>query len=116
MILEQGDIISLNFDPSKRHEPAGRHYAVVLSPWEVNRMCSLTLLAPVTSVDNGYPLHVPIAEGNPVYGFVQCEAMRSVDLGARERENAVEVVGALDDATLSRVLATALVVMGVEEL
>lgn len=116
MILEQGDIISLNFDPSKRHEPAGRHYAVVLSPWEVNRMCSLTLLAPVTSVDNGYPLHVSIAEGNPVYGFVQCEAMRSVDLGARERENAVEVVGALDDATLSRVLATALVVMGVEEL
>lgn len=116
MILEQGDIVSLYFDPSKRHEPAGRHYAVVLSPWEVNRMCALTLLAPVTSADNRYPLHVPIAEGNPIYGFVQCEALRSVDLGARERENAVEVVGSIDDDTLARVLATVLVVMGVEEL
>ena len=81
MILEQGDIVSINFDPSKRHEPAGRHYGIVLSPWHVNRMSALTLLAPVTSVDNGYPLHVRIADDNPVYGFVQCEALRAVDLG-----------------------------------
>ena len=116
MICEQGDILSLNFDPSKRHEPAGRHYAVVLSPWDINKRCALTLIVPVTSTDNGYPLHVPIAEGNPIYGFVQCEALRSVDLGAREREGALERVGSLDDATLARVLATVLVVLGVEEI
>ncbi len=114
MILEQGDLISINFDPSKRHEPAGRHYAVVLSPWEINRMSALTLLAPITSKDNGYPLHIPIAEGNEVFGFVQCEAMRAMDLNAREREGAVEAVGALDDQTLAKVLATALVVLGIE--
>ena len=113
MICEQGDIVSINFDPSKRHEPAGRHYAIVLSPWHVNRICSLTLLAPITSVDNGYPLHVRIEKEDPVHGFVQCEAIRAVDLGARE--GSVEVVGAVDDATLSRVLATVLVVLGVEE-
>jgi predicted oxidoreductase len=28
LICEQGDIISINFDLSKRHEPAGRHYAI----------------------------------------------------------------------------------------
>lgn len=116
MIPEQGDIVYLNFDPSKRHEPAGRHYGLVVSPWPVNKMCALTLLAPITSTDNGYPLHVPIAEGNPVYGFVQCEALRAMDLGAREREGAVEVVGAVDDATLAKVLGTILVVMGLEEL
>lgn len=116
MILEQGDIINLNFDPSKQHEPAGRHYALVLSPWEVNRMCALTLLAPITSRDNGYPLHVPIAEGNPVHGFVQCEAIRSVDLGARSREGKVEVVGEIDDNTLADTLARVLIVLGVEEL
>ena len=115
MILEQGDIVSINFDPSKRHEPAGRHYAVVLSPWEVNRMSSLTVLAPITSTDNHYPLHVPIASGNPVYGFVQCEALRAMDLGAREREGGIEVVGALDDNTLAQVMAYVLVVLGVEE-
>ena len=115
MVLEQGDIVSLNFDPSKRHEPAGRHYAVVLSSWEVNRMSSLTLVAPITSRDNGFPLHVPIEEGNAIYGFVQCEAIRAMDLGARERENAIEVVGPLDDRTLSRVMACVLVVLGLEE-
>lgn len=116
MICEQGDIISINFDPSKRHEPAGRHYAIVLSPWEINRMCSLTTLVPVTSTDNGYPLHVPIAEGNPIHGFVQCEAIRAMDLGIREQQGAVEKIGILDDDTLADVLARVLVVLGVETL
>lgn len=116
VIYEQGDIVSINFDPSRRHEPAGRHYAVVLSPWEINRMCALTVLAPITSTDNGYPLHVHIADGNPVYGFVQCEAIRSMDLGAREQRGEVECVGALDDDTLAQVLARTLLVLGVEPL
>ena len=71
MICEQGDIVSINFDPSERHEPAGRHYGVVLSPWEVNRMCALSTLAPITSRDNGFPLHIRINDGNDIYGFVQ---------------------------------------------
>lgn len=116
MICEQGDILSLNFDPSKRHEPAGRHYAIVLSPWDINKRCALTLIAPVTSTDNRYPLHVPIADGNLIFGFVQCEAIRAVDLGVREREGALERVGSLDDETLAHVLAIVLVVLGVEDL
>lgn len=115
MICEQGDIVSINFDPSKGHEPAYRHYGVVLSPWHVNKMCALTLMAPITSVDNGYPLHIRLAEGNPVEGFVQCEAMRAMDLGVREVEGAVELVGALDDDTLAKVMAAVLVVLGLEE-
>ncbi len=114
VICEQGDIVSINFNPSKRHEPAGRHFAVVVSPWHVNRASALTTLVPITSTDNGYPLHVKIAEGNPVYGFVQCEAIRAVDLGVRERENAIEIVGSLDDQTLAEVMARILVVLGVE--
>ncbi|WP_251213150.1 type II toxin-antitoxin system PemK/MazF family toxin [Adlercreutzia murintestinalis] len=116
MVLEQGDIISIDFDPSKRHEPAGRHYAVVLSPWEVNRMSALTLVAPITSRDNGYPLHVPISKDNPIYGFVQCEAIRTMDLGAREREGTLEVIGPMDDATLERVMSYVLVLLGLEEI
>lgn len=66
-------------------------------------MCTLTLLAPVTSVDNGYPLHVRIADDNPIHGFVQCEAIRAMDLEARGNINSVERVGAVDDETLSEV-------------
>lgn len=64
-------------------------------------MSALTLLAQVTSNDNRYPLHVRIAEGNPIHGFVQCEALRAVDLDALERDGRAEVVGAVDDAALS---------------
>ena len=115
MICEQGDIVSLNFNPSHGHEPARRHYAIVLSPWRVNNMCALTLLAPVTSTDNGYPLHVRIADGNPICGFVQCEAIRAMDLEARGSANSVECVCAIDDETLSEVLARVLVVLGLED-
>ena len=116
LIYEQGTIISINFDPSTRHEPAGRHYGVIISPWEINRISSLTLVAPITSTDNGFPLHVPIAEGNEIYGFVQCEALESLDLGARELNGSLKIVGELDDSTLAKVFSTILVVMGLEEI
>lgn len=115
MICEQGDLISLNFDPSLRHEPAGRHYAVVISPWQVNSMSALTLVAPITSRDNHYPLHVRISDDNPIHGFVQCEALRTVDLDARESRGAAERVGALDDETMIRVMECIAVVTGLDE-
>ncbi len=78
-------------------------------------MCALTLLAPVTSVDNGYPLHVRIADDNPIHGFVQCEAIRAMDLETRGNINSIERVGAVDDETLSEILACVLVVLGLED-
>lgn len=114
MICEQGDLISLNFDPSLRHEPAGRHYATVISPWHVNSMSALTLVAPITSRDNHYPLHVKIADGNPVHGFVQCEALRAIDLDACESRGVAERVGALDDETMTHVMECVRVVTGLD--
>jgi mRNA interferase MazF len=114
MICEQGDIVSLNFDPSLNHEPAGRHYAVVISPWQVNNMSALTLVAPVTSTDNHYPLHVPVREGNSIHGFVQCEVLRAIDLSSRKQKGALERVGSLDDATMEDVMARVAVVVGLD--
>lgn len=115
LICEQGDIVSINFDPSLDHQPAGRHYAIVISPWQVNNMCALTLVAPVTSRNNHFPLHVPIAEGNVIHGFVQCEALRAIDLDSRERQGRATRVGELDDATMQRVMACVEVVTGLSE-
>ena len=112
MIYEQGDIVSINFDPSKQHEPAGRHYAVVISPWTINSMSSLTIVAPVTSRDNKYPLHVPIGNDNPIQGYVQCEAIHAMDLDAQETNGALEHIGSLDDETLREVIAHVAIVVG----
>ncbi|MDR1088979.1 MAG: type II toxin-antitoxin system PemK/MazF family toxin [Coriobacteriales bacterium] len=112
VICEQGDIISINFDPSKCHEPAGRHYAVVISPWRINNMSALTLVAPITSTNNHYPLHVRIRDGNPVRGYVQCEALRAIDLGAREQQGALKLTGILDDLTMEEVMIRVATVVG----
>lgn len=77
-------------------------------------MCSLTTVVPVTSRDNGYPLHVRIADDNEIYGFVQCEALRAMDLDVREREGNAEVIGQIDDDTMANVLACVKVVLGLD--
>ncbi len=114
-VFEHGDVVYLNFDPSHRHEPAGWHYAVVISPFRVNCMCALTLVAPITSRDNGYPLHVPIAEGNEVHGFVQVEGLRSIDLGWHEQQGLLRTAGFLDDNTMARVMGRVAVFTGLDE-
>ena len=110
MIFQQGDIVFLDFNPSEGHEPKNKRPAVVVSSTRVNYMTNLVLLAPVISTDNKFPLHVPIALGNVITGFVQCEALRALDLRSRR---GVEHVGELDDDTLSAILEAVGVVVGI---
>ncbi|MCL2528758.1 MAG: type II toxin-antitoxin system PemK/MazF family toxin [Coriobacteriia bacterium] len=110
MVYEQGDIVFIDFSPSKGHEPMYHHPALVVSSTRVNYLTNLTLLAPITSTDNRFPLHVPIKLGNAVEGFVQCEALRALDLQSRK---GTKRVGAVDDDTLSAVLEALGVVLGI---
>ncbi|MDR2196488.1 MAG: type II toxin-antitoxin system PemK/MazF family toxin [Coriobacteriales bacterium] len=109
-VYQQGDILFIDFNPSKGHEPAKRHPALVVSSTRVNYLTNLTLLAPITSRDNRFPLHVRIAPGNTVHGFVQVEALRALDLESR---TGVERIGAVDDETLSAVLEAIGVLVGI---
>ncbi len=110
MIFQQGDILLIDFNPSKGHEPKDRHPAIVVSSTRVNYMTNLILLAPITSTDNKFPLHVPIASGNPISGYVQCEALRALDLKTRA---GVKRIGEVDDDTLSAILEAVGVVVGI---
>jgi mRNA interferase MazF len=110
MPYEQGDLIIIDFNPSKGHEPARRHPALVVSSTRVNYLTNLTLLAPITSTDNRFPLHVRIAEGNAISGYVQCEALRALDLESR---GGAKRIGSVDDDTLSAVLEAIGVVVGI---
>lgn len=101
-LYEQGDLIDLNFDPSVGHEPAKRRPAVVLSVGRFNNvLSSLTVVCPITSTNNGHPLHIPIASGNVVAGCVCIEQMRAMDLSKRSCTHRESM---LDAKTMSRVL------------
>jgi mRNA interferase MazF len=80
--LEQGDIIEVDFSSSLGHEPTKLRPAVVVSGFGFNSRSSLVSLIPITTADNGYPLHIPI-EAPPVTGFACVEQLRNVDIAQR---------------------------------
>lgn len=80
--LEQGDLVRVDFNPSVGHEPAKSRPAVVVSGYGFNSRSSLVSVVPITSRDNGYPLHIPCAvEGATCFACV--EQLRNIDLGHR---------------------------------
>ena len=104
MLVEQGELIELDFNPTVGHEPRKLGPALVVSVSYFNNvLSSLVVVCPITSTDNGHPLHVRIAEGNIVAGCVCVEAMRAVDIHSPSR-HARSLGDFLDEETMSRVL------------
>ena len=99
--LEQGDVIEVSFDPTLGHEPQKTRPAVVVSGYDFNNGSALTVVAPITSVDNGFPLHVRIGESNDTLGFVCIEQLRSLDLVERNAKQ----IGSLDDDTMRAIMS-----------
>jgi mRNA interferase MazF len=109
MPYAQGSIIEVSFDPTLGHEPQKTRPAIVLSDDRQNLMSSLTVVAPITSVNNGYPLHIEISPDNDVVGFFCVEQLRAIDLSARR----CEYCGDLDQDTMTSVLEAIGAVFGI---
>ena len=88
-IFHQGEIVEFDFSPSVGSEPAYRRPALVVSSDDFNTMTSMTLVCPITTANNGFPLHLPLPESLKTHGFVVVEQVRAFDLEAR-RAKAVE--------------------------
>jgi mRNA interferase MazF len=101
-IFQQGEFIEVDFDPTKGHEPKKRRPALVLSSTQFNvKISSLTVVCPITSVDNGHPFHIRLPDKASVEGFVCVEQLRSIDLESR---NARTLDSTIDIETMSYVL------------
>jgi mRNA interferase MazF len=87
MLCEQGEVIYVDFEPHRGHEPAKYRPALVLSASDFNNGASMTVLCPITSSDTGYPFHVYIDSGQ-VVGYACIEQMRALDLEARRCKRA----------------------------
>ena len=48
-ILERGDIVWIDFSPTKGHEQSGGRPAVVISPLKYNTLYALALVCPLTT-------------------------------------------------------------------
>ena len=82
---EQGSVILVDFDPSLGHESKKQQPALVVSNDQFNERSSLVLVCPITSADNGYPLHISIGSTlTGVSGFACVEQIRTLDLAHRD--------------------------------
>lgn len=59
-MIRQGDIVTINFDPSKGSEIQKRRPAIVMSRDEYNLSSSLIIVCPITSTDKLRPYFIPI--------------------------------------------------------
>lgn len=83
-MVDQGDIIKVNFNPQKGHEQAGYRPALVVSNNFFNEKTNLVIACPITNTDNNFPLHVRLDDRTETSGVILCEHMKTLDLKARE--------------------------------
>lgn len=83
-MVNQGDIIKVDFNPQKGHEQTGYRPAVVVSNDIFNQKAQLALVCPITNTDNKFPLHIPLDDRTQTTGVVLCEHIRSLDLNNRQ--------------------------------
>ena len=83
MIFEQGDIVMVDFDPTVGHEPKSKRPALVVSSSVFNRATSMTIVCPITRVDNRFFLHEPLPQTCLVEGSIIMEQVRALDLDSR---------------------------------
>ena len=102
MILEQGDVIMVDFNPSIGYEPAKIRPAVVVSGYGFNSRANLVAVVPTTTKDNGYPLHLPAKCSGRSIGFACVELLRTIDV----RRRGYEYLGCADDETVRTILAS----------
>ncbi|MDR0515100.1 MAG: type II toxin-antitoxin system PemK/MazF family toxin [Coriobacteriaceae bacterium] len=96
-IFDQWDIVEFDLSPSSGHEPNGRRPALVVSNSHFNVGTSMTLVCPITSASNGFPLHLPLPDSLETRGFVVTEQLRALDFSARR----AQLIERLDDKALS---------------
>lgn len=95
MPYAQGDIVFHDYPDSVGHEPSKRRPAIVVSSDFFNLGTSMTLLCPITTAKNDFPLHIPLPNGLRVSGKVVTEQVRAYDLESR----APRVIDHLDPAS-----------------
>ena len=101
----QGELVKLDFDPTRGHEQRGYRPALVVSIKAFNRRTGLCWLVPVTSVQKGLPGHLSLPAGLEIKGYSLLPQMRSMDWRARHFRTAGVVPAQFLDEVNARLCA-----------
>jgi mRNA interferase MazF len=107
-VPQKGDLVWLNFDPTKGHEQAGKRPALVLSPKAYNKI-GLFIVCPITTKRKGYNTEVPLSSKSAVKGVVLTHQIHTKDWHVRT----VKKGGMVQEDVLQQVLARVKLVLGI---
>lgn len=82
-IPNRGDIVYLDFDPTKGHEQKGLRPAFVISPRGYNEKTYLALFMPITKHQKRYPFEVILPLGLKTYGVILTDQIKCLDWNVR---------------------------------
>jgi mRNA interferase MazF len=102
LILERGDIVWIDFSPTKGHEQSGLRPAVVISTTKYNSFSGLVLVCPMTSKRKNYFFEVAV-KGPKERSFVLADQIRSFDI----KERIKKTTGKVSTLEINEILARA---------
>ncbi|MCL2224161.1 MAG: type II toxin-antitoxin system PemK/MazF family toxin [Defluviitaleaceae bacterium] len=109
--MKQGDIIWVDFDPTKGREQAGYRPAVVISQTVYNKKRGMVLICPITGTTKPLRLRVLLDGRTKTQGDIVCEQVRTIDLNARN----CKIVEPLPRDLLAQVLEAVSLIVAMEE-
>ena len=99
-IPQQGDIVLLDFNPTKGHDQKGYRPAIIVSNNIFNQNTKMAIVCPITSTEKDFPTHYVLKGTQKVKGSVLCEHIRSIDFETRK----IKFVEKLNDADLISII------------
>ena len=108
--MNQGDIILVDFDPTKGREQAGYRPAVVISQTTYNKKRNMAFICPITNSTKPLRFRILLDGRTQTQGDIICEQVRVIDLLARK----CKVVEPLPKDLLEQVLAAVSVIITYE--
>jgi len=109
--MKQGDIIWVDFDPTKGREQAGYRPAVVISQTAYNQKRKLVFICPITNSTRPLRFRVLLDDRTQTQGDVICEQVRVIDLLVRK----CKVVEQLPQDLLKQVLKAVALIISLED-
>lgn len=81
---EQGDIIKVNFNPSKGHEQRGYRPAIVISNPLVSKFSNIWICCPISHTEREYPYYLQIPDKYLSNGKILIDQVKALDLNERD--------------------------------
>ena len=108
--MKQGDIILVDFDPTKGREQAGYRPAVIISQTAYNERRDMAFICPITNTTKPLRFRILLDNRTQTQGDIICEQVRIIDLLARN----CKVVEQLPKDLLNQVLEAVSVIIALE--